>query len=289
MKTLRSQKRSILSRSVSGKRLPVILLSATLLTACAMAPVSPPGSLDVRSKLTALQSDPKMADHARVELREAEQAVQLAERPLGESEAALAEHRVYMADRMVEIARAKAETRLAESDRERLGEQRDAARLAARTREAEQARDEARSSASRAEMSASEARELQRQIDELEAKATERGLVLTLGDVLFATGSASIQGGSNQNLEKLVNFLNQYPERQVLIEGHTDNVGSAELNRNLSRQRAESVRRYLESRGVDGRRLSVTGYGFERPVASNDSATGRQQNRRVEVIIQNGQ
>ncbi|WP_339799846.1 OmpA family protein [uncultured Marinobacter sp.] len=289
MKTLRSQKRSILNRSVSGKRLPVILLSATLLTACAMAPVSPPGSIDVRSKLTALQSDPKMADHARVELREAEQAVQLAERPLGESEAALAEHRVYMADRMVEIARAKAETRLAESDRERLSEERDAARLAARTREAEQARDEERSAASRAEMSASEARELQRQIDELEAEATDRGLVLTLGDVLFATGSASIQGGSNQNLEKLVNFLNQYPERQVLIEGHTDNVGSAELNRNLSRQRAESVRRYLESRGVDGRRLSVTGYGFERPVASNDSATGRQQNRRVEVIIQNGQ
>lgn len=286
MKTLPSAKKTL-----GGKRLPAIVLSSFLLTACATGPVTPQGAMDVRTKLTELQSDPQVADHARVELREAEQAVQLAERPLSGSESALAEHRIYMAERQLEIAQAKAQTRLAESDRERLGEERDAARLAARTREADRAQEDARSARrseeAAAAMSASEAREMQRQIDELQAEATERGLVLTLGDVLFATGSAEIQGGSNQNLEKLVNFLNQYPERQVLIEGHTDNVGSAELNRNLSRQRAESVRRYLENRGVDGRRLSVSGYGFDRPVASNESASGRQQNRRVEVIIEN--
>ncbi len=256
-----------------------------------MSPTSPDGSEDVRSKLTELQQNPDMMTHARIELRDAEAAVKLAEQPLASDEAVLAEHRLYMADRMVEIARAKGEARLMEADRERLGEERDAARLAARTREADQAHADAQrarsSQAAAAEMSAREAEELQRQIAMLEAEATERGLVLTLGDVLFATGSADIQGGTNQNLEKLVNFLNQYPDRQVLIEGHTDNVGSAMFNQNLSRQRAESVRRFLTERGIENRRLSVSGYGFERPIASNDSATGRQQNRRVEVVIEN--
>ncbi|HTN34438.1 MAG TPA: OmpA family protein, partial [Marinobacter sp.] len=144
------------------------------------------------------------------------------------------------------------------------------------------------SQAAAAALSAAQAQELQQQIDTLEAKTTERGLVLTLGDVLFTTGSAEIQGGSNQNLEKLVNFLNQYPDRQVQIEGHTDNVGSALFNQNLSRQRAESVRQYLVGRGINSGRLTVSGFGFERPAASNDTATGRQQNRRVEVVIENG-
>jgi outer membrane protein OmpA-like peptidoglycan-associated protein len=84
-----------------------------------------------------------------------------------------------------------------------------------------------------------------------------------------------------------VSFLSQYPERGVLIEGHTDNVGSAQFNQNLSLKRAESVRRYLADHGVQSQRLTVSGLGFERPVASNESATGRQQNRRVEVIIEN--
>src|SRR5690606_9028984 len=281
-----------LLKSIPGKSTgSVLLLSSVLLTGCAMSPTRPAGAEYVRAKQMELQQNPDMITHARMELRDAEAAVQLAEQPLASDEAALAVHRIYMADRMVEIARAKGETRLMEADRVLLGEERDAARLAARTREADQAHAEAASArtsqADAAALSAREAAELQRQIDMLEAEATERGLVLTLGDVLFATGSAQIQGGTNQNLEKLVSFLNQYPDRQVLIEGHTDNVGSAMFNENLSRQRAESVRQFLTSRGVDSRRLSVSGYGFERPVASNDNAMGRQQNRRVEVVIEN--
>lgn len=277
---------------IPGRSSALALVVATaLLAGCATAPQSPDGAADVRAKLTRLQQNPDMMTHARVELRDAETAVALAEQPLDDDEAALAAHRVYMADRQVEIARAKGETGLLEAERELLGEQRSAARLAARTREADQAHADAErarlSQADAAAMAASEAEELQRQIDLLEAKATERGLVLTLGDVLFASGSAEIQGGSNQNLENLVNFLNRYPERSVLIEGHTDNVGSALFNQSLSRQRAESVRRFLVERGVDGQRLTVSGYGFERPVASNDNPMGRQQNRRVEVIIEN--
>lgn len=278
-------------KTPGGKTVPVILLSSLLLTACAVAPEAPPAALDVRQKLTEMQRNPAMASNARIELRDAEAAVELAEQPLDKDEAALADHRVYMADRMVEIARATATTRQMEADRKLMGEERDAARLAARTLEANIARadaDTARSSEmAAAAMSAKAAEEMQRQIDELEAEATERGLVLTLGDVLFATGSAELQGGSNRNLEKLVDFLNTYPDRDVLIEGHTDNVGSAQFNQTLSLQRAESVRRYLTDHGVQNGRLTVSGLGLARPVAGNESAVGRQQNRRVEVVIEN--
>ncbi len=267
-----------------------VVLSSILLTACAVAPVAPPGAAEARAELNALQSNPDMVRHARVELRDAEEAVRLAEQPLDEDKTELAEHRVYMADRMVAIAAAKAATRKAEAAREQLSEEREEARLASRTREVDQARAEARRARQAAEeateMSARETEELQQQIEELQAKTTDRGLVLTLGDVLFASGSAELQSGDNRNLEKLVTFLNEYPERDVLIEGHTDNVGSAAFNQTLSRQRAESVRRYLTERGIQSRRIDVSGVGLARPVASNETATGRQQNRRVEVIIE---
>lgn len=282
---------SLLKKPFVGKTVAIVALSSLLLSACAMAPETSTEALDARLKLTELQRNPAMASNARIELREAEAAVELAEQPLDSDEATLAAHRIYMADRMVEIARATGTTRQKEADRKRMGEERDAARLAARTLEADTARadaDTARSSEmAAAAVSAKAAQEMQRQIDELEAEATERGLVLTLGDVLFATNSADLQGGSNRNLEKLVDFLNTYPDRNVLIEGHTDNVGSAQFNQTLSLKRADSVRRYLTDHGVQSRRLTVSGLGLERPVAGNESAMGRQQNRRVEVIIEN--
>ncbi|MGM0616328.1 MAG: DUF4398 domain-containing protein, partial [Pseudomonadota bacterium] len=185
-------------RPLGGKTVPVILL-CSLLTACAMAPETPPAALDVRQKLTELQRDPAMASNARIELRDAEAAVELAEQPLHDDKAALAEHRIYMADRMVEIARATATTRQMEADRDLMSEERDAARLAARTLEADRARADAeasrKSEMAAAAISAEAAEEMQKQIDELEAEATERGLVLTLSDVLFETGSADLQGG----------------------------------------------------------------------------------------------
>lgn len=294
-------------------------LSSLLLLACAVTPSSPPGAAEARTKLSALQNDPNLAGRAPVEIRDAEVAVRLAEQPVSTSEAPLGQHRVYMADHRVEIAHAKATTRYAEDQRAGFAAEREAARLAARTREANLARDDAsraRDDASRARADASLARdeadsarraadaarlaeaeaaadaarraaELQRQIDALEAETTDRGLVLTLGDVLFATGSAELQSGAANRLNKLVSFLNQYPERRVQIEGHTDNVGSSVYNQELSQQRAESVRLYLTQRGIGWQRLSATGMGLNQPIADNGSAAGRQQNRRVEIIIEN--
>lgn len=302
-----------------GKVIAVLSFAIFVAAACATAPSSPSGAAEVRSKLTALQNDPKLADRAPIAIRDAEAAVRLAEQPVSSDEAPLGQHLVYLADRKVEIARAKATTRYAEDQRERFAEERSAARLAARTREAEAAQDDAnratananraRADAERArgeaaiayneadaarraeaESSAAAARraaELQRQIAELQAEVTDRGLVLTLGDVLFTTDSAQLQSGAGNRLNKLVAFLNEYPERLVLIEGHTDSTGSSDYNQGLSRRRSESVKSYLVQQGIGTQRLSTSGVGEDRPVASNDSANGRQQNRRVEIIIEN--
>jgi outer membrane protein OmpA-like peptidoglycan-associated protein len=132
-----------------------------------------------------------------------------------------------------------------------------------------------------------QAAELQRQLDILQAKPAGRGLVLTLGDVLFTSGRADLKPGAMGSLNKLVNFLAKYPDRTVAIHGYTDSVGSEEYNQGLSERRANSVEAYLAAQGIDSTRLSASGMGQSNPVAGNDSGGGRQQNRRVEVIISN--
>jgi outer membrane protein OmpA-like peptidoglycan-associated protein len=123
--------------------------------------------------------------------------------------------------------------------------------------------------------------------NEVEAAAKDRGLVLTLGDVLFATGRSDLRPGGNSTLDKLVVFLNEYPDRNVLIEGHTDDVGSLEMNQTLSQHRADAVKLYLTQHGIQSKRVVASGMGETQPIADNLSASGRQQNRRVEVIIKN--
>lgn len=261
-----------------SKALIATSVAAVLLAACAAAPVKPDGAADARSRLTQLQSDPSLAGRAPLAVKEADTAVQVAEQPQADQE--LGAYRVYMADRKVEIARAQAETSLAEDQRTALSANRETSRLDARTREA----DAAHVATANSEQQAAE---LQRQIDVLQAKPTDRGLIVTLGDVLFDTGKASLKAGTTSNLNKLVAFLNEYSDRTVLIEGYTDSVGTEDYNQGLSERRADSVKSYLAGQGIGSIRLSASGKGESDPVASNDSAAGRQQNRRVEVIISN--
>jgi outer membrane protein OmpA-like peptidoglycan-associated protein len=232
-----------------------------------------------------------------VALKDAEGAVIVAE--MTEKDLALAAHRVYIADRKVETARALAQTQAAEQQRVALVEQGEKARLDSRTREADlakneaaeqklqagQARSEAAAAQVMAETSQREAAELQRQIDLLKARPTDRGLVLTLGDTLFATGKAEIKSGATANLDRVTTFLNEYPKRTAVIEGYTDSMGSDEMNQSLSQRRADAVKRYLVGQGVSATRLTTVGRGENSPVADNETPAGRQQNRRVEVVI----
>lgn len=283
----------------SYTRVIVTATAFALLGACATPLMAPEGSESARNKLTQLQSDPQLASRAQVEIQDAETAVAAAEVPTEDTERA--QHLVLIADHKVDIARARAQSRLYEDQRQALNEESERARLQARTHEADKARldaTSARADATAARLEAEEAREntraarlesdeLQRQIEELNARETDRGLVVTLGDLLFETGKSDLKGGASGNLNKLAAFLNEYPDRSVLIEGHTDNVGSDETNFNLSQRRANSVQSYLVANGVAASRLRTSGLGEGSPVAGNDTATGRQQNRRVEIIISN--
>jgi outer membrane protein OmpA-like peptidoglycan-associated protein len=166
--------------------------------------------------------------------------------------------------------RAEHERRVAEDERR-------AAELA--RRDALRARDEAE--AARRSMA-----EMQATLAELQARETERGLVLTVGDVLFEVDRADLKPGAARQLDKLVSALRDNPGFSVAIEGHTDSTGAHGYNVELSERRANSVRRYLAANGIDPRRLQTVGLGPDYPVASNAHAAGRQQNRRVEVVIQ---
>ena len=281
-------------------------VAAILLAGCAAAPVKPDGAMEARAKLTQLQSDPNLASRAAAAIKDADLAVRAAEQPEPNKE--LAAHRVYLADRKVDTAKALAQARFAEDQRVALTADRDKSRLDARTREADAAKgqaataraegaeqraaaDQARTDATVAQLAAAnseqQAAELQRQIDALHAKPTDRGLVLTLGDVLFTTGKADLKSGATGNLNKLATFLDKYPDRNVAIQGYTDSVGSEDYNQALSERRAESVKSYLTGQGIGATRLTASGKGRSDPVADNDSASGRQQNRRVEVVISN--
>lgn len=261
------------------------VVTVAFIAGCAAKQTRPDGADDARYKLTRLQEDSQLASRAPVAINEAERAVIAAERP--QSDRVLGKHLVFIADRKVDIASARAQSRLLEDERETLSDQREGARLDARTREADAAHDDAASARGDAAAARSESEDLQRQIAELNARETDRGLVVTLGDLLFATDRSDIKGGAASNLGRLALFLNEYPDRTVMIEGHTDNVGSADYNVGLSQRRADSVKTYLVGRGVASGRLTASGMGKTSPVAGNDSATGRQQNRRVEVIISN--
>ncbi|HJU69394.1 MAG TPA: OmpA family protein [Gemmatimonadaceae bacterium] len=114
---------------------------------------------------------------------------------------------------------------------------------------------------------------------------TQRGLVISLSDILFDVGKSTLKPGSQASIQRIAVVLTQYPQHQILVEGHTDATGSDEFNLQLSRDRANSVRTALVAGGVEASRITAEGFGESRPVAGNDTAAGRQQNRRVEIVI----
>lgn len=261
----------------------VISSAIILTTACSTSTIKPDGAEEVRQKLTQLQTDSLLSSRAQVAIKEAEAATRIAEKP--EKDIALAKHRVFMADAKVEIALAIAQTRLLEDQREGLRDDQKKARLDSRTAEVDQARKRTDLAQEETERANERNEELEKQLVDLNAKKSERGMVLTLGDILFETGKSALKADVSNDLDKLSDFLNKYQERDLRIEGYTDDVGSDEFNLLLSQQRAEAVRSYLIQRGVSANRMTTSGQGEMAPVASNESAMGRQKNRRVEIII----
>ena len=160
--------------------------------------------------------------------------------------------------------------------------------LKARERDVQRSAGLASDAMRQANASQTRADSLETELADLKLQRTERGLVLTLSDVLFDTGGATLQPGAYGPLDRLATVLKEQSDRKVLIEGHTDNVGSDQNNLGLSERRAQSVLASLTQRGVDRNQVSAVGKGENFPVASNDSAAGRQSNRRVELIFTDG-
>jgi len=197
------------------------------------------------------------------------------------------DHLRYLASKRIDVAEARANGRASLNEVAALSAQRHQIELAAKASATRQAQSSADAEHSRAEELEARTKALEAQLSELQARETDRGLVLTLGDVLFDVDRASLKTGARASLEKLVRFLDENPDRTVQIEGHTDNTGSREHNEALSEERADSVAAFLVEQGVDRRRIQTRGLAFDYPVATNDTAAGRQLNRRVEIIISN--
>lgn len=184
------------------------------------------------------------------------------------------EYEAQIATLNAQIANHKILTAQARDDIEKGTAERQAVLLQSREREARAAQMRSQS--------------LEQELADLKAKKTDRGIVLTLGDVLFDTGKATLKPGAMHTIDRLATALKDDPTRKVQIEGHTDSTGSAEFNQVLSEHRAEAVQGALLMRGVASDQISTAGRGASSPVASNDNAAGRQQNRRVELIFQEG-
>jgi outer membrane protein OmpA-like peptidoglycan-associated protein len=272
-------------RNVSFRVQLIAIAAAFSLSACA-SPVPPEALVSAENAYGSAASDPEVAKNAPVMLYEAKRDLDVAQQTwqADEDDPRVA-HYAYLAQKRVEIARELASKRVADDEAAALSRVRDQTVIEARSRQVDIARIEADAARKREAEALATAADLEKQLAELQAKKTDRGMVLTLGDVLFDFGRATLRPGAQQDLYPLVTFLRENPDREVLIEGHTDSVGSESYNLGLSQQRAEAVRSFLASSGVEPARMAMRGFGESRPVASNESEAGRQQNRRVEIVI----
>ena len=284
------------------RHLVFALASTALLGACASMPRGPaPEVVRLQSELERLHADPRVGPNAQPELAKADQAVAVLASDGRHLDRDLFDHGVYMADRAVRIAEAEGLARYAEKHAQDLGREREQLMAEARSRDLSIARADANAAAAAAviatqqaadeRVAASQARadaEIARaQLADLQAKETQRGLVVTLGDVLFETDRAELKPGAARSLDQLAEALRNDSRATMSIEGHTDSTGSRNYNIDLSLRRAESVQSYLVSHGISPTRITVRGMGPDFPVADNTSMSGRLQNRRVEVIVQN--
>ncbi len=244
---------------------------------------------DARAAYFKAESNP---DTANLEaMYDAKKALNKAENAEDEDEM---KHLASMAVKRSEMALAVAKRKDAESKRSDLLKRKDKVILQAREQEiTARVRDlkdkEIELAAKQQLLTAKQVKiqKLQDELADLKGKQTDRGLVVTLGDVLFTSGKAILLSAAQKNISKVANFLNQHPERNVLIGGHTDDRGSNEYNLGLSQRRADAVRFALIQRNVASNRIQSQGFGESQPVASNSFDGGRQQNRRVEITILN--
>jgi outer membrane protein OmpA-like peptidoglycan-associated protein len=255
------------------------------LAGCASTPRPNAALESARTAVQAAQADPNVNKYAALDLEAAKKQLEVADLAATHHEDAAVAQPAYLAAQTARLARAHAAAK-ADDARVAAGQaERDKIQLAARSRDVDNAKMATNTALGQRDQATEQATRLQAEVDQLKAKPTPRGLVLTLGDVLFDTGKASLNPGSARKLDQLAQFLTDHPERRVQIDGFTDSVGTDSYNQDLSQQRADAVKSSLIARGIDSSRIGSQGYGKGFPVANNVDSGGRQLNRRVEVVI----
>ena len=287
---------------------------------CASVSIPPPALMEARSAVSTASSNPNVLANAPLELKKANDALARADQALVKGDDPEVNHNAYLATQRARTAVAAGDAKAAEDLIKSAQVERERVRADAREREARRAtasavvaradardaradaeiqraqniaaqqqaavaNDQAATAQAQAASAEARAASLERQLAALEALKTDRGMVITLGDVLFEFNRAEVKTSAQSRMAQLANFLKQYPDRGVSIEGHTDNIGSAAYNSELSQRRADAIKNQLVILGIAPERISTVGYGKDFPVAANDTDTNRAINRRVEVVI----
>lgn len=291
--------------------MPAAFAVSVLFAACSSTPITTSQLDQARGDFMAAQNNPAVAANAPLEFKAAADALDRANAAAAQRDSLNEIDKLaYIAKQKIATAQEAARAKQAEADVANASRQRDEIRLQARTAEADQARmnaERAKSQAEQAKADADAARAqadaaansardeaaknaaLQQQLADLQAKQTERGIIITLNDVLFNVDRAELSAEGLRTAQKVADVLMQEPQSVVLVEGFTDSTGTSQHNLELSQRRAESVRSALIGLGVPSAKIGTRGYGEAYPVASNADAGSRQLNRRVEIVLsQNG-
>lgn len=284
-----------------------IAAAGALLAGCASTPRRSAELTQARDAVETLSNEPRAMEAAGPDLKEARTELEHAEtamrngKPMDEvnQSAYLALRHAQAGEARVDAAKAQAEVAQATQQRQQLlleAEKHHAMTAQQQAQSAQQQVQTAQSQAQQARMQAQQAQQQlaserqqynQLQKEQLGAQQTDQGMVVSLSNVLFSTGKATLQPGAHLELDRLATYLKDHPKQRVMIEGNTDSTGSAELNQKLSAERAQAVAQALQLRGVPPGQFQTMGLGEAYPVASNDTSAGRQQNRRVDIVFSN--
>jgi outer membrane protein OmpA-like peptidoglycan-associated protein len=297
------------------------LALAAALAACTTLPERDAALESAHAAHDSARADPDVQMYAAAEYQRADATYLAAEAAWKDYDShTRVDHLAYLAQRRAEQAIEAGRLKAAEARVAQASAERDRVRLEAQARNAAVAQQQAQIAGLQAEASRAQAAEAQRQaysaqqqanasaanaaayqqqaavanaqtsalqaqLADLQARNTDHGMVITLGDVLFETGKDRLREPGLVAVSKIADFLRRYPERTVEVEGFTDSIGSDAYNQELSEQRADAIRFALVDAGIAPARIIAHGYGEMHPIASNADSTGRQMNRRVEVVI----
>ena len=287
--------------------LVTVAAAAALLAGCASTPRHSPELARARSAVETLSSQPRATEAAEPDLKAAQAELSRAEdalrngKPMEEVDqlAYLALRHAQAGEARVDAASAQAQVAQATQERQQLLLEAQKHQATAARQQAQSAQQQVQAARNEAQQARSEAQAAQQQLaserqqfkqlqtEQLGAHQTDQGMVVSLSNVLFSTGKSTLQPGAHLELDRLAGYLKDHPKERVLIEGNTDNTGSADYNQKLSAARAQAVAQGLELRGVPQSQYRTIGLGEAYPVAANDSAAGRQQNRRVDIVFSN--